>query len=63
MTNNPMWQLSFLHSEHFGEFIDLIPEAVILSNESGEIILTTIGWRRNYFNIQLPLLKKSPLKR
>ncbi|MCH9756505.1 MAG: sensor domain-containing diguanylate cyclase [Gammaproteobacteria bacterium] len=34
------WDFSFLSSEAFIDFLDLIPEAAILSTESGDIILT-----------------------
>ena len=39
-TSNAHWDFSFLMSESFISFLDLIPEATILSTESGEIILT-----------------------
>ncbi len=34
------WQWEFLNSDSFLSFFDLIPEAGILSNEAGEIVLT-----------------------
>ncbi len=38
-TNNRQWSYSFLKSDRFASFLDLIPEAAILSNQSGQIIL------------------------
>ncbi|MDF1795485.1 MAG: GGDEF domain-containing protein [Coxiellaceae bacterium] len=34
------WDLAFLMSDAFRSFLDLLPEAAILSNEQGEVILT-----------------------
>jgi len=39
--NNPeQWRFSFLTSAPFMHFLDLMPEAAILSTTSGQIILT-----------------------
>ena len=45
-TNNIQWSYSFLKSDRFASFLDLIPEAAILSNRSGQIILTNITARQ-----------------
>jgi len=34
------WTLSFVLSASFQDFLDLIPEAAIISNEKGEILVT-----------------------
>lgn len=38
-SNSLLWSIDFLLSEAFAHFIELIPEAVIISNEGGLIIL------------------------
>jgi diguanylate cyclase (GGDEF)-like protein/PAS domain S-box-containing protein len=40
--SNTHWTFSFLVSKAFVGFLDLIPEAAILSNEAGDIVLTNI---------------------
>lgn len=34
------WDIEFVHSEKFSSFLELIPEAVILSDEEGKIVFT-----------------------
>ena len=53
------WQWEFLMSESFVSFFDLIPEAGILSNEAGEVILANETAQRVFGYSQDEMLNKT----
>jgi diguanylate cyclase (GGDEF)-like protein/PAS domain S-box-containing protein len=54
-----LWEFSFLTSETFTSFLDLIPEAAIFSNESGEILLTNVTAQQLFQYSEAEFLQRS----
>jgi diguanylate cyclase (GGDEF)-like protein/PAS domain S-box-containing protein len=47
-TNNTHWTTDFLYSKAFTQFLDLIPEAAILSTEDGKVIISNSAAQKTF---------------